>query len=709
MAAILHRVEQSRLIDSNGIADSASIYFYLTGTSTLAPIYSDGALQSPRSNPVVVGAGAAVPNIYLDSAVEYRRVIVYLDGTTDEADPYLAGNTFFPAGTGAVERSIQDKLSETVSAADFGAVGDNATDDTAAILAALAEVDARGGGTVTLIAGLTYKTTSQITVPAGVRFNMNEARIRAVLISNSDAGVRLLTNSIVENGHVSVESTTPTSLQAGAHAAIRVGNLTSDGGTPTSPSVGENPSGWIIRNMITDTDKWNGTAGAAAIQVYGGASNGLIEGITVPNSTKMFGAIMLDWSHLGPMNSSGTLENMNTNKTNFNAGTSYTTHPNNITIRNIDIGDLTAPATGAVDVGSFGIRLSGCYNILVENVTIDSVTYAALTHTAGDLGFEFAPTAEKHFACKNIVFRNVAVKNGSTAQLIFTDSLADNVQTAVGDGYVSLIDPIHTTNIVFENVVGKGPGAGANYGIRTQRQRGGTIRRCDVSYYKQGINVDDGTSSLNIEKVRCHFNREHGIFINHTTNPPKDIIVRDVDCHDNGQDTAGFSSSAGLCIGGSYRVTVEGGRFGRDGAYDPTQQVGIWVNTSMGFVPVDTVIRDPHLRSARSADGYGIVLLGSADYNKVGLFVNPRYEAAYLLIKYAGLDCVPVSKDVSPDGKVTTRYKQVGSAGKAGLTAIQGDVFEVTDVAAGGIGIMMAVSDGDASTAGRLKSIVVSA
>ena len=68
--------------------------------------------------------------------------------------------SFTQAGTGATTRTIDSKLKDVVSAKDFGAVGDNSTNDTAAISAA------RTAFTNTSIdlAGASYRVT---TIPAG--------------------------------------------------------------------------------------------------------------------------------------------------------------------------------------------------------------------------------------------------------------------------------------------------------------------------------------------------------------------------------------------------------------------------------------------------------------------------------------------------------------------------------------------------------------
>lgn len=66
--------------------------------------------------------------------------------------------SFTPAGTGAVARTVQDKLREIVSVKDFGAVGDGVSDDTVAIQAAIS-----AGNDVYFPKG-TYKVVSEIVI-----------------------------------------------------------------------------------------------------------------------------------------------------------------------------------------------------------------------------------------------------------------------------------------------------------------------------------------------------------------------------------------------------------------------------------------------------------------------------------------------------------------------------------------------------------------
>jgi hypothetical protein len=87
---------------------------------------------------------------------------------------------FLQAGTGAVPRTVDAKLKESVSVKDFGAVGDGATDDTAAIQKAVDYVVNRGGGKIYSPAGK-YKISDTINfystaAPRGVSFE-GEANI----------------------------------------------------------------------------------------------------------------------------------------------------------------------------------------------------------------------------------------------------------------------------------------------------------------------------------------------------------------------------------------------------------------------------------------------------------------------------------------------------------------------------------------------------
>jgi hypothetical protein len=87
---------------------------------------------------------------------------------------------FLPAGTGAVAQSVQDKLRETVSVKDFGAVGDGVTDDTAAIQAAY---DATAiGGTLIFPTAEQYLITSKLVFGRSVNVDFGNS---TVILNNS--------------------------------------------------------------------------------------------------------------------------------------------------------------------------------------------------------------------------------------------------------------------------------------------------------------------------------------------------------------------------------------------------------------------------------------------------------------------------------------------------------------------------------------------
>jgi hypothetical protein len=108
---------------------------YAPGTNSLT-VFVDGVNQ--------YGPGATYAYVETDSTTvtftNGLHVGAEVKFTTAQSNTSSATNaaqvTYDPAGTGAVATNVQDKLRETVSVKDFGAVGDGVTDDYDAILAA---------------------------------------------------------------------------------------------------------------------------------------------------------------------------------------------------------------------------------------------------------------------------------------------------------------------------------------------------------------------------------------------------------------------------------------------------------------------------------------------------------------------------------------------------------------------------------------------
>jgi hypothetical protein len=108
----------------------------------------------------------------------------------------LVGYT--PAGTGAVATTVQDKLRESVSVKDFGAVGNGVADDTAAIQTAIDYVEALPGGKLYFPRGV--YSVSQITLGRtgsrnGTSYYFNNSNIVGNSSTPKSSIVRLKTGS----------------------------------------------------------------------------------------------------------------------------------------------------------------------------------------------------------------------------------------------------------------------------------------------------------------------------------------------------------------------------------------------------------------------------------------------------------------------------------------------------------------------------------
>jgi hypothetical protein len=147
----------------------------------------------------------------LDSAVEMP---VVQGGVTKRAGMTTIG--FLQSGTGAVLRTAQDKMRETVSVKDFGAVGNGVADDTAAIQAAI-----NSSAELVVFPQGTYRITSALTVPSGNKTLMSLGW-RAATINQDGAAVYTLDigSASVVTFDVRVEGFVFTRTSAAASGAV---------------------------------------------------------------------------------------------------------------------------------------------------------------------------------------------------------------------------------------------------------------------------------------------------------------------------------------------------------------------------------------------------------------------------------------------------------------------------------------------------------
>jgi len=529
------------------------------------------------------------------------------------------------------------------------------TQDTGAALQEA--IDAAVPGDVIRLPRATYAMAAAPIIKPGIALDMNGAAFVLNLSGGDDPGVRLRSGAslLLNGGSITVNSTGNPSQQTQAHACITIGPAYGASASVGAQSPDEGVTGVrIIGPGVLTTNKLatdgGTTVGGVAIAIMGGSSYGLIENITVPDSDRMFGVVHADWGTVGPISSA----DIAASRTAFDNGTAYTTHPHNWTVRKIKAGRLSRPTVGT-DTGSHGTRWSGCYNILVEDCAFAATTYATVRHTAGDLGFEFGREEDKRMAYQNIVFRDISCSDtGVAGSLIYSDTLADNIQRAVTEiGYAPIIDPLATTNMTMERITGRAAsGVGpSGIGVRVVQQSGGTFTDCGSVGHYTGHMAGDQAVGVTFLRPRATLCRAEGVLI------AEDSQVAPVRCVARGaisyfNNRAG-GTKANVAIGRSVDCTVDGGVIGI--LNGESARYGIFIDTFANGCQRATIVGTPTINGHVSG-GAAFYVSSDEGWGALRLFQGGAIYGSGVTTRWVGLSIVPVMIDSSGNVDRTT-YK----------------------------------------------------
>lgn len=207
--ATLSPAPKLQFFDANGNPlVGGKLYSYAAGTTTPLATYTGNTTTTANTNPVILNsrgeAGVWLSSSYYklkltDSNDVEIWTVDNVGGFATMADltaaiaaltASLASSSgssmigFIQAGTSAVATTAQTKMRETISVKDFGAVGDDAADDTTKIQAAINYANTIGGD-VYFPPGI-YRITNGLTINNSGDVS---ARIKASLYGDSSASV----------------------------------------------------------------------------------------------------------------------------------------------------------------------------------------------------------------------------------------------------------------------------------------------------------------------------------------------------------------------------------------------------------------------------------------------------------------------------------------------------------------------------------------
>jgi hypothetical protein len=262
MAVLPSPQSTHKFYQADGVTPAAAyeVYTYAAGTTTPLATYSDAAGVSANTNPIILNSNGEA-SIYVTAGVSYDLVLKYpgggaqigatqrviVDGDTAVRSD-LSGSSgsslvgFLQAGTGAVARTSQDKMRETVSVKDFGALGNGVANDAAAFQAAVTYLQTRRGGTVFVPNGH-YKVGATTSIDRSA----NSALGRVSIVGESEFGTWI---EYTGSGVCFDIKNNDTALGEQAASYQQIGNFLLTGQSSTGTGISVNLGAFIdIRNI----------------------------------------------------------------------------------------------------------------------------------------------------------------------------------------------------------------------------------------------------------------------------------------------------------------------------------------------------------------------------------------------------------------------------------------------------------------------------
>jgi hypothetical protein len=220
--------------------DGTTVAFTLgsdPATENNTQVYIDGVYQE-KDGYSVTGAVLTFSVAPLNlSTIEVMVVAILPIGSTLDQPTRADLVSYTPAGTGAVATTVQAKLRDTRSVKDFGAVGNGATDDTAAIQAAITATPS--GGTL-IFESKNYIISSQLVISQPITLQ-GSAQYVGALLCVACSGIKIESVSYVQIRNLEIAAAVRHSVTPNTYIGIEV-----------EGSSLLRPTGHIYRDVFVD-------------------------------------------------------------------------------------------------------------------------------------------------------------------------------------------------------------------------------------------------------------------------------------------------------------------------------------------------------------------------------------------------------------------------------------------------------------------------